>query len=146
MSALTAEVILQTLDFPTVRDGFVIVTGDTMNTVTEDCSGMASMSALLLYAMVFAYVFQLEIRRASLLMVAILPMALLANAARIAFISYLLYSHGQEVADGPLHEGSGYVLFGVMYTLLFFMTKRQAIHPPAQSKPKARTQSSPKTR
>lgn len=118
-SAQLATWFLQAAGFPSALHGTVIHTGITLNYVNEACSGVATLSALILYAFVFAYIFRLKPSQAAVIALTLFPGALLANALRVAFISYLLYVHGQEVANGPLHDLSGHVVFALIYLSLF---------------------------
>lgn len=118
-SAQVATWMLQVSTLPSALEGVIITTGITTNHVTEECSGMSTMSALLLYGMVSGYIFRLNFRNVVSLIGLLLPAALLANGARVAVISALLYFYGEEVANGPWHNGSGYILFGMTYISLF---------------------------
>ncbi len=118
-AAQVATWTLQAALLPTWRDGIVVITGATYNTVTEDCSGMATFSALLLYALVFSFIFRLKGRHILMVLLGLIPLALLANGLRVACISYMLYHWGEGVAEGPWHDGCGYILFGLCYTWLF---------------------------
>jgi exosortase len=137
-SAEGATSLLQVLGFPTARAGVVITTGVTTNTVTQDCSGLSTLSALVLYGLVTSYVLRLNLRRSLLVLSVLLPLGLAVNAARIAFISYLLFEFGETTADGPLHNGSGYALFVFAYVVSFSLAlrlaKTQTSHIPANTR------------
>lgn len=143
LSAEGATAMLQLAGLPATRAGVVITTGITTNTVTQDCSGLATLQALLLYGLVMGFVFRLNARRLAAMVGVLLVLSLAVNAARVAFISWLLYTHGVEVAEGPLHNGSGYVLFAVAYSVSFALTLRLAKTQPTQSKMNAMIDQSP---
>lgn len=118
-AAQVATWVLQLLSLPTWRDGVVVVTGATTNTVTEDCSGMATFVALALYALVFGLLARMRVRDMVKVLSGLMPVAMLANGLRVAVISVLLYHYGEDVANGPWHNGVGYILFGLCYVWLF---------------------------
>lgn len=144
-SAQIGTWILQVAGYPSVLQGTVIHTGITTNHVNESCSGIATLSALVLYGLVFAYIFRLRPRHALWITVALLPTALLANGARVAFISYLLYEYGEEVANGPMHNGSGHVLFALTYASLFLVMRLLKKREKAQMAAATTTQERPST-
>lgn len=122
-SAWMAEVWLKLGGLPVWREENILHLGDTTNRVVESCSGMSTLSALLLYALVFGHIFKLAPRSAGMLVAAIFPLALLANGARIAAISVMLYRWGEEVANGPWHDGSGHLAFALCYGLLLLLMR-----------------------
>ncbi|MBH24636.1 MAG: hypothetical protein CMH57_09335 [Myxococcales bacterium] len=123
-SAEVATQLLQLIGLPSLREGFLIKIGNTTNHVTEACSGMSTLTTLIVYGLVFGYILKLQHRQVLYSLAAILALALLANSSRIAAISYMLYWHGEEVANGPLHNGVGYVAFGLAYLALFLLMRR----------------------
>ena len=74
---------------------------------------------------------------------ALLPLVLLTNGLRVAFICHLLYEHGEQVANGPLHEGSGIVIYALSFGVLFALMRLFRASPRAQSSAQSATQPSP---
>jgi exosortase len=142
-SAGLATELLTGLGFPSVREGVVITTGLTTNTVTEACSGMSTLLALVLYGLVAGYIVRLSARRIGVVLAVLLPLALVVNSVRIAFISWLLYRYGEAVAEGPLHDGSGYLLFAVAYAVSMALCFRLAKAQRPQRSAKTASQRSP---
>lgn len=142
-SARVATWFLQLADLPSALDGVVITTGLTTNTVTQDCSGLSTLLALTLYGLVTGFVFRLDLRRSLVVLAVLLPLGLVVNAARIAFISWLLFRYGKATAEGPMHDGSGLMLFGVAYAISFFLALRLAQKQNSQSAPNAAADQSP---
>ena len=134
-SAETATAMLQLVGFPSILDGITIVTDGTYNHVTEACSGMTTLTTLIVYAMVFGYILDLRLSSILVSLFSVLFLALMANASRIAIISYMLYVYGEEVANGPLHNGCGFVAFGIAYGLLFLLMRRLPKDPLLSSNP-----------
>lgn len=141
-SAEAATRLLQLLRFPSTRHGTLIATEDALNNVSEACSGMNTLTALLLFTLVLAFLLRLSARQTAASVVFLLPLALGINGGRVAFISWLHWRHGYDIAMGPLHDLSAYVLFGIAYAALFaFM--RQLIFASNPSQPTAARTSQP---
>lgn len=143
-AAQIATWVLQGGLLPTFRDGIVVVTGATTNTVTQDCSGMATFGTLVLYALVFSYVMRLPAAATLKSVLVLLPLALVANGLRVAFISYLLYAYGEGVAEGPLHDGTGVAIFVGCYALLFVLMRAWSA-PASHTSPKSASHQRPTT-
>ncbi len=142
-SAQGATWLLELAGLPATLDGVVITTGVTTNTVTQECSGLATLTALLFYGLVTGYILRLNLARTGLVVGLLLPLSLAVNSARIAFISWLLFAYGEPVAEGPLHNGSGYALFALAYGVSFYVALRLARTQTSQRPAKAITDQSP---
>jgi len=118
-SAEAARILLNILGFPTARHGVVLATESSLNIVSEACSGMTTLTALLLFTLVLAFLTRLNGWQTGASLVALLPIALGANGGRVALITWLNWAHGYDVAMGPLHDVSAYVVFGLAYATLF---------------------------
>jgi exosortase len=118
-SAEAATRILRALRFPSARYGTTIVTEDALNNVSEACSGMNTLTALLLFTLVLAFLLRLQPAQTLASVAFMLPLALATNGARIAFISWLHWQHGYDIAMGDLHNLSAYALFALAYATLF---------------------------
>lgn len=120
-SALGAGVLLSLTGLHVIVEGITIVADGTSNHVTEACSGLTTLGALLAFAAVLSYVRGFDWRRSALVAGALVVMAMGANVVRIAFISVLLVGWGEGVARGPLHDLSGYGSFVLSYVVLLWM-------------------------
>jgi exosortase len=120
-SAHGAGAALTLVGFDVVVDGITVVAEGTRNRVTEACSGLATVLTLLVYAAAFSYVTKLGWRRGLAVAATLVPFALGANVLRIALVSYVLVTYGEETARGPLHDLSGYGAFLLSYVALFGM-------------------------
>lgn len=100
--------------------------------VVEACSGIRSLMTLMTLALVFAFFTRKNIAfekitfwrnsdfwRALILMLTALPIAVVTNAARIVGTVSTAYFYGKEVADGFLHELSGWLVYLAALALLF---------------------------
>jgi exosortase len=112
--------------------------------VVEACSGIRSLMTLVTLAVVFAYFTsptldkgdgddsgggprRVEDRRlsryaalrATLIVLAAVPIAIVTNAARVSGTGVLARYYGTQVADGFFHEFSGWVIYVAAFLLLF---------------------------
>ncbi len=128
-----AENLLYALDYPVARMGVTLSIGKYQLLVADACSGMRSIFSLFALGLIYLHV----VHRPSwlhnlILLLAIVPLALLANFARVVTLMLLVYYYGEAVAQGFMHGFSGLILFavavlafiGIDYALLFFLTKR----------------------
>lgn len=109
--------------------------------VNETCSGMNMLMTLTMYTLVFGWATLRGLVPRTLLWLAALPIALLANGLRVAVI-WLLGKHGGEaLAMGPWHAGSAYLLFLPVFLALYLVAVglRRAFPTPPLAKPEAAT-------
>ena len=134
---------MRQFDIPVLREGNVIELKPLGATVTrklevvEACSGIRSLMTLVTLAVVFAYFTSPEsggkgggtprsffarrfaFWRATLIVLAAVPIAILTNALRVSGTGVLSHYYGTEVADGFFHSFSGWVVYVVAFLLLF---------------------------
>lgn len=125
---------------PSLRNGNVIdilPSGSTQRValeVVEACSGIRSLMTLVTLAVVLVYftrsgpmltaaplkniVRNRDFHRMALLMAAAVPVAVLANAARVATTGYLTYLTGTRATEGTLHEALGISAYAISFLML----------------------------
>lgn len=132
---------MRLFDIPVLRDGNVIELLPLNSATTkklevvEACSGIRSLMTLVTLAVVYAY-FTAPPRpdagagggwlsrhfyalRATLIVLAAVPIAIITNAARVSGTGVLARFYGTEVADGFFHSFSGWVVYVAAFLLLF---------------------------
>jgi len=116
-----AEVCLSALRIPALRDGNVIYLSTITLEVAEACSGIRSLVSLITLGVVFGYFTETTRLRRVLLVVATIPIAIVANALRVAGTGVLAHFAGPEAAEGFFHSFAGWLVFmaaAVMLVLL----------------------------
>jgi exosortase len=103
---------------PVLREGNVIVMANATLEVAEACSGIRSLISLLTLGIVYGYFSDPRPVVRTLIALATVPIAILANAARVAGTGVLAHYYGQEVATGFFHTFSGWLVFLVAFVLL----------------------------
>ena len=77
------------------------------------CSGLKSLITLTALAALYAYLVDGRLRQRLAIFATAVPVAILANAGRIALVLLLGQGFSPELADGFFHGASGIVLFAV---------------------------------
>jgi exosortase len=117
-AAGAATTTLQLLDVPVLREGNIITLANTKLEVAEACSGVRSLLALVAMATTYAYFTQPTLWRRALVVLSAVPIAILANAARVAGTGLLAHRFGDTVAQGFFHSFSGWLVFVAALLLL----------------------------
>jgi exosortase len=110
-AAGAATTTLQVLDVPVLREGNIITLATTKLEVAEACSGVRSLLALVAMATTYAYFTQATAWRRVLVVLSAIPIAIVANAARVAGTGLLAHRFGDAVAQGFFHSFSGWLVF-----------------------------------
>ena len=81
--------------------------------VAAPCSGLRSLMAMTALTALYAYLTQDGLIRKWMLFLCSIPLAIIGNIARITTLAVVAEAFGQEVAVGPFHDWSGYIVFAV---------------------------------
>lgn len=103
---------------PALREGNVIELAQMKLQVVEACSGIRSLMTLAALAVVYAYFAEKRWTRRVALVIAVIPIAIVANAARVAGTGVMAHAWGIQAAEGFLHRFSGSLVFIVAVLLL----------------------------
>ena len=117
-AAQAAASSLMALEIPVLREGNVIMLANTTLEVAEACSGIRSLMSLLALATVYAYFTEPVVWKRWVLVVAAVPVAIIANAFRVAGTGVLAHYVGEKAAKGFYHDFSGWLVFVVAFVLL----------------------------
>lgn len=118
-AAQTASFCLFSLGIPVFREGNLIMLASTTLEVAEACSGLRSLLALLALATVYGYFSQNVMWKRWMLVILSVPIAIVANAARVSGTGILAHYFGAEAAEGFYHTFEGWLVFVVAFILLF---------------------------
>jgi len=117
-AAHTATFCLYNLGIPVFREGNLIALAGTTLEVAEACSGIRSLQALLALGTVYAYFTQPVLWKRWVLVLMSVPIAIAANAFRVAGTGVLAHYWGVQAAEGFYHTFSGLAVFGAAFVLL----------------------------
>ncbi len=117
------EVTLRAAGVPVLRDGNVLELEQLRLEVAEACSGIRSLVSLLTFALILGHFGKASSKRLWALAVATVPIAVGANAARVAGTGLAAHVWGPAVAEGGLHTASGALVFVVAVAALLSLNR-----------------------
>jgi exosortase len=120
-----AETILTIIGTPVLREGNVLQLPSQTLSVVEACSGIRSLLSLSFLALVYGWFFDSRPWIRWVLLIATVPIAILANAARVT-ITGIMSEINPELAHGFFHTASGWVIF--MVALVFLVVFHQLVN------------------
>jgi exosortase len=130
-----ASGMLGLVGVPVLREGNVIQLPSISLDVVEACSGLRSLVSLFTMAVFYGYLFEPRIFWRVLLILAAIPIAVVANGVRIMGSGILGQYWSADKAEGFFHLFSGWVIFIVSLGLLFSFHKLLSwLKPPSQEK------------
>lgn len=108
---------LTLLGIPVLRDGNILELANQRLNVVEACSGIRSLLSLSFLSLVYAYFFDNKVWMRFVLLVATLPISIIANAGRVT-LTGVVSEYDPELAGGIFHYASGWVIFMVALVIL----------------------------
>jgi exosortase len=117
-AAQAATFCMQVVGVPVLREGNTIVLANTTLEVVEACSGIRSLQALLALGAVYGYFTRKAVWKRWALLFLSIPIAIAANAFRVAGTGFLAQFIGPEAAQGFYHTFAGWIVFAVAFVLL----------------------------
>ena len=123
LASTVAEQSLLMLSIPVLREGNVIFLSTATLEVAEACSGIRSLVSLLTVSIVYGYITEDRTSRRVILAVSTLPIAVAANAMRVAGTGLLAHFFGQAAADGFFHTFAGWLVFMSAVAMMFLLQK-----------------------
>lgn len=112
--------LLYRFGYPVANSGVMITIGQYELLIAAACAGLNSLISLSAIGLFYVYVrHNANWRYALLLMLAIVPVAILANFIRVLGLILITYYLGDEAAQGFLHSFSGITMFLVSVLGIF---------------------------
>jgi exosortase len=112
------EYVIATAGIPVLREGNVIVLANTSLEVAEACSGIRSLITLITLGVVYGYFADARIWARVVLVLSAIPIAIVANGARVAGTGIAAHWLGPESAEGFFHDFSGWIVFIVAFAMV----------------------------
>lgn len=120
LASRLAATVLSSVGYRVIRDGVILDVGGHRVSVIEACSGVRYLLSLAFIAVVFAYLADIKppakIWMRWLLLVAAVPIAIVANAVRVAVSAAV-----PALDSGTPHEAAGWAVFVLCLILIFFV-------------------------
>lgn len=106
------ELMITAMGIPVLREGNVLRIPSQPLDIAEACSGIRSLMTLLFMALVISYFTDKKVWMRWALLIATVPIAILANGMRVAITAYLSEINTQ-LASGGYHEAEGFLVYFV---------------------------------
>ena len=114
--------VLALAGYPIARIGVTIYVAAYQLLVEDACAGLNSLVSLSAIGLFYVYIMRnSNWRYSALLLALVLPIAIAANAVRIAALVLITYHFGDAAAQGYLHKGAGMVTFTSALLLIFLI-------------------------
>jgi exosortase len=113
VAAAAGEAVIATAGVPVLREGNILHVPGRSLEVAEACSGIRSLMSLIMLAIVLGYFTERRTGARVLIALAAVPIAIIANAARVAGTGLAAYWVSPAAAEGFFHTFSGWMVFVV---------------------------------
>jgi exosortase len=120
LASFLAENFLTVLGFSVLREGNILHMPTQTLDVAEACSGLRSLYALTFLTLAYAYFFTGRNWQRWVLVAAIIPVAILANAGRVTATA-IIGNYKPEWTVGLYHEALGWTVFIFAFAILFLL-------------------------
>lgn len=117
LASEAAATALSWINIPVLREGNILEMANKRLSVVEACSGIRSLLSLSFLALVYGFFFEKRTWLRTVLFLATVPIAIVANASRVT-LTGILTEYKPELADGFFHSASGWVIFMVALLIL----------------------------
>lgn len=121
VASQAGEVVIAAAGIPVLREGNVLQLPSQTLEVAEACSGIRSLVSLLMLAIVLGYFTERRTGARVLIAFAAVPIAILANAARVAGTGLAAEWVSPAAAEGFFHTFSGWLVFVVAFAGLLLV-------------------------
>jgi exosortase len=118
LATLASTYTLQTLGFPAISEGNIIMLNESRIGVVEACGGLSMLIVFFALATAVALMVERELRQKLLIVASAMPIAIVANVARITATALLQEWAGRSVADF-FHDLAGWFMMPVALALLW---------------------------
>ena len=123
LSTRLSAMLLGWLGVATTIHGTIITTARFAVSIESPCSGLKTLSALLLAGLMVAFFLHKRVWHRVLILLLIAPVALAANALRNTTIILIGHNYGEAAAMGWLHAFSGLAVFLLSLLLLVLISE-----------------------
>jgi exosortase len=113
IASKTGEIVIAAAGVPVLREGNILHVPGRALEVAEACSGIRSLMSLLMLAIVLGYFTERRTGGRVAIALAAIPIAIIANAARVAGTGLASYWVSPAAAEGFFHTFSGWIVFVV---------------------------------
>ena len=120
-SSALAEQVVRLLGFSILRHGNVLYLPTTTLEVVDACSGLRSLMTMFALSTFLSWQTKFSLWKKWVLFFAAIPIAIISNTIRLSATAVMASFYGESVAQGFLHEFSGFVTFGLGTAMLIIL-------------------------
>lgn len=131
IAAMGSGTALDFMGYDVRRSGLHIEVGPEKLEIADACSGFSTLMAMLMVALLLAYLGRMRPWRSALLVLWVFPAAAAANIARCVLLSMFIAAFGGEILETALHPISGMLTFAIALGLLLGLERLLTTAPPA---------------
>ncbi|MCI0642803.1 MAG: exosortase/archaeosortase family protein [Gemmataceae bacterium] len=139
LATLASTYVLQTLGYPAVAEGNIILIDQIRLGVVEACSGLGMLMTFFALATAMALVVKAPLVDRIVLVVSAVPIALVANVVRITATAIAYDSFGAELGQVIFHDLAGWFMMplalGLLWLELWFLSKLLVARTPEKASP-----------
>lgn len=115
----SAEVLSRAAGLPVAREGVLLYVGPYQLLVEDACAGLNSLFGLVAVCLLYIYLaHKASWRHALILMLALVPIGIIANVLRIMGLILICYNLGDAAAQGFMHATTGVIMFALGLALV----------------------------
>jgi exosortase len=126
LASRAGEAVIGLAGIPVLREGNVLQLPTRTLEIVEACSGIRSLVSLITLAVVLGYFTERRVGGRVLIALAAIPIAILANAARVAGTGLASELISPAAADGFFHTFSGWLMFVFAFVGLLAVQRAMA--------------------
>jgi exosortase len=135
LASRAGEAAISLAGIPVLREGNVLQLPTRTLEIVEACSGIRSLVSLITLAVVLGYFTRRPVGERAVLVLAAVPIAILANGARVAGTGLASEWIGPEAADGFFHAFSGWIIFVFAFIALLGVQRLLTRRTPSPPRP-----------
>ena len=123
VASALSENMVQLLGVPIFREGNILHLSETTLEVVDACSGLRSLTTMIALSLALIYFSGLTLVRRGVVFLAAFPIAIFINIFRLTVTALMASKYGEEVAQGFLHDFSGWLTFVLGLIILWGLTE-----------------------
>jgi len=123
IAAIASEFVLQTIGYPTYREGVILHVKDHTLEIEKACSGLSMLLTFVALSVGVAILVKRPWLDRILLLIASIPVAILANVIRISLTGVLYNEAGKEFGERVFHDFAGWMMMPIALVMLWLGLK-----------------------
>ncbi len=123
VAAVATEFVLQTIGYPTYREGMILHCQDHVLEVKNACNGLSMLLTFFTLSAGMAIVIRRPWLDKVIILLSAVPIAILSNVVRIALTGVLYNEAGKELGDRVFHDFAGWMMMPLALGILLLELK-----------------------